>query len=112
MVVPGPEQVEFDLILIVSTYLLAILSRFKVLILLIHTVMFLVKIYQLIFRHRVQIDEKMGIYIHNLRIAEKTIFPVVFGPIVRIFKKSGPPKTTEKIDSITVKKRYVIPDYK
>lgn len=79
----SPDQAFLDLVLLFAGYSIAILSRFRIIIILLQTVVFAVKIYQWITKNRVHIDERLQKYIGDIRAAEGIIFPVIFRPFYK-----------------------------
>jgi hypothetical protein len=78
-----PGDPFFDLLLLFLGYFIAIFSRFRIIIYILNTLVFIVRGYQWVTRNRTEVDERIAQYVYSLRHAESLIFPVVFAPFRR-----------------------------
>jgi hypothetical protein len=53
----------------------------------------MIKGYQWFTKNRVQVDEKIQLYVHSLKRAEEMIFPVILSPFMR--RKKNPKGLTQ-----------------
>lgn len=86
----GEDQILLDLVLIIFGYFIAIFSRFRIFIGILHLLIGIIRGYQWFTKNRVQIDEKIAAWIRDIKKAEAMIFPVIFRPFRRKRKSPNP----------------------